>query len=193
MRSEKKDIVAYSGGLVEKQENTVTHIQYDWTKLALALLTAAAAFSLYAINGLRFSKLSIGSFEVQAADTGDTVPETEVRKAAKRGGRWRKGGATAPLMEEFSKMADAEKRILRTLWHYQEKIYPKVNRLWTFKIRSDATEYPEYLLALGKLVKKDIVFVNPANGQCALKANGIRMMKSIVDDKDKDDYYHFPE
>lgn len=192
-RLEEKDVINYNRGQVEKDECISTRVQSDRMNLVLALLAAVAGFSLYAINGLRLSKFSIGLLQGEAFSKGFTKPEPESKAAERPEEIAKKAGVETQPRLEFSRLTDAEKKILRTLWRYQTRLFKGFDQLWTFKVNPDAgiTEYSQYLFALGKLVEQKMVFVNTANGQCALRGKGIALMQSIGDEAERGDYYYF--
>lgn len=79
VRSEDK-VVVYSGEQIRGEERTITHIQSDQTKLVMALLSASAALIFYAINGFRFSRISMGSFNMGTDSSRSVRTKKKVKK-----------------------------------------------------------------------------------------------------------------
>jgi len=168
---------------------TITTTQSDQTTVVVALLTASAALLLYAINGLRMNKFSVGSISGESSrNPGSASPDIATPTSTAAGEQRDVAGELA----RFNALTDPQKKILRTLWWYQTRAFPDFSRIWTFKLPANAIEYPEFLIALGELLKAGLAIVNPANEQCALTTDGINMLRSLSEEARKGAIYMFP-
>jgi hypothetical protein len=81
---------------------------------------------------------------------------------------------------------------MRTLWRYQRlTFHDDYSKRWTFKVFANTPEYPAYLMAVGGLLAKGKIYVNPENEQYALTNEGIILMSSIGDKAAIGDFYLF--
>ena len=85
-----------------------------------------------------------------------------------------------------------EKKILSTLWHYQ-KLHNKDDETqrWTFGVHPYAPEYPEYLEAISKLIKRRLVSIHPDTYQCLLTSIGIEFLKNHTELQTEDNLFTF--
>lgn len=176
-----------------KDGTTTTSARSDQTTVCVSLLTASAALLFYAINGLRMTKFGAGPISAESApSTGSLPPDNTLPDriiSVQRAAEIEPSGIEPP--GSFNSLGDLEKKILRTLWRYQMVHFPDLSARWTFKLRADSDEYPNYLIALGNLMRNSLASVNPANDQCALTSNGIILMRSLAEDIKKGTTYTF--
>ena len=96
-------------------------------------------------------------------------------------------------MESSHSFSDTEKRILSTLYKYQDVYFAKdLSKRWGFKINSRAGDaYYQYLGALTSLLKKGLVSVSAENDMCFLTNEGIEYIRKNSHIVDLDNLYTF--
>lgn len=98
------------------------------------------------------------------------------------------GGEAASRSGQFRDLDFESKKILRTLWRYQQKHFKDdFSMRWTFTVLPNSASYPNYLKGLAPLVERGLVAV--PQGQCALTNEGVIMMDNLGDDDIKGDFY----
>lgn len=159
---------------VNQKSNVIekTKTNSDQSTVIVTLLTAGFVFAIYSINGLRFNKLSVDKVAIDSASsTESTITNPSITINQRRPTENQN-----ILFENFTKI---EKKILRTLWLYQNIIsYENYEKLWTFTLFDNHPEYREFLKAVGILQEKGLVFEDPDSKQVALDDAGINLMQS---------------
>jgi len=166
----------------------ISQVPADLSSVEIVLFTAGFAFLFYALNGLRLTKFAAGPLSGESGKLeGSTKP-----LAPSPAGLTSPRNKTDNVANVFNSLTEEQKKILRTLWRYQNSSFPNdFSRRWTFKIPATATEYPDYLTAVGDLVKRGYILVNPQNEQSALTNEGIILMSSIGEDASSGNFYIF--
>ena len=102
-------------------------------------------------------------------------------------------GSDYSLQKKFLDLSWYEKKILRTLWKYQNSFnHNNYSKLWTFTLFQSHPEYMEFNQAVGMLLKENLIQEDKENKQYALTQNGIQMMRSLsIKDFYDIDYYPF--
>jgi hypothetical protein len=79
---------------------------------------------------------------------------------------------------DVEKLTEMQKKILATLWHYQQLAFKDdTNGRWGFRISPYDLDFVEYLQAVAELIKVRLVYLNQDNYYCMLTADGIAFMK----------------
>lgn len=92
----------------------------------------------------------------------------------------------------ISKFSEMQKKILATLWHYQQVHHKDdTSHRWTFTISPFDPDYAEYLQAIAGLIKIRLVSVSPENYQCMLTAYGIVFMKENRQLETEENLFYF--
>ena len=90
------------------------------------------------------------------------------------------------------KLNEMEKKILATLWHYQQE-YSKSdpNKKWGFVANPYSYDFPEYLQAVAALLKLGFITVIPPNYYCFLTPDGLAFMKQNTQLQTEDNLFNF--
>lgn len=85
-----------------------------------------------------------------------------------------KAGATSSESTDAIALGDMARRILNTLWHYQQQHFPDPKKgRWTFGLHPASPFWIDYTRALAELFNAGLIEHNPANGQVFLTNRGI--------------------
>ena len=139
------------------------YLKFDWPVIvvfALALFPAIAPL----IKSLRVSK---EGFEFEMSQGKATKEEIE------------KLNREEPLNSNtFSAFSLEAKRVLKSLWHFQKKLYGPDNATrWGFTVGSGASNYKDFLSGVGFLIGKNLI-VTDLNQMVYLKNEGIDFCNS---------------
>lgn len=166
----------------------ITRTNTNQATVVVCLLTAGSLLAFYAINGLRFNKISAGPLSGESESGQGSTPPLEPSPVA----RDQHPRADLPPIDLFNTLSDGEKKILRTLWKYQKLTFPEdTQKRWTFKIFAGTLEHPTFLKSVSELLIKGLVSVNPENDQCALTNDGMILMGELGDEANRGNYYSF--
>ena len=163
-----------------------TKTKPEQSAVVVFLMTAGVFFTFYTINGLQVTKFSFGQFSAETKMAGNgKMPSPKDTS---------QGTTTNSAGISFDRLTEKEKKILRTLWRYQNKLfYGKFETLWTFTLYDKHPEYKEFLIAIGRLLQQNLIIEDPITNQYALDLDGIDLLKSIKDCSEiNGDNYPFP-
>jgi hypothetical protein len=83
------------------------------------------------------------------------------------------------LPTQFRALPDSAKKVLRTLWHNQDKHGSDSGLCWTFAILPDDEQFVAYLSGLAALLEAGLVAIAGDENLCGLTAKGVAMMSLI--------------
>ncbi|MFN3242510.1 MAG: hypothetical protein ACE37K_13485 [Planctomycetota bacterium] len=80
----------------------------------------------------------------------------------------------AELVPENVELGDMGRRVLNTLWHYQQQHFKKPTEgRWTFGLDPRSSVWRDYTRAVAKLFEAGLVEHDPGNGQVFLSNKGV--------------------
>jgi succinate dehydrogenase/fumarate reductase cytochrome b subunit len=160
----------------------------DQSTVVVFLMTVGGVLFFYAINGLRLNKFTAGPISGESESRQGSTPPLEPSPQAKN----EPARSDVDRDAFFDSLTNDEKKIMRTLWRYQRSSFPDdFSKRWTFKIFTNTPEYPAFLMAVGELLGKGLISVNPENEQCALTNEGIILMSTIGKMAEIGEFYVF--
>jgi hypothetical protein len=168
----------------------------------IILLAAGCIFTFYSINGLRFTKISLGKdgFSLEAKDGVSIIPQVALSKgefsievAGKPGVPDDSNvvGTGNQAKEQFQNKSFFERKILNTLWRYQQR-YRSPDAHWTFTLYPNHPEYANFQWAIAKLIESRLVYFDRNTEQYSLTDSGREFMKdSQVKPAEEGEFYPF--
>jgi len=100
---------------------------------------------------------------------------------------------TAPSAVEIpTELSREAKRILATLWKYQQKTFQDdLSRRWGFRILPNTKAYGTFIIGFAELIELGLVAWTPKDGHCMLTDKGIDFVKAHPNLQKSDDIYPF--
>ncbi|NMC84424.1 MAG: hypothetical protein GYA58_03975 [Anaerolineaceae bacterium] len=143
----------------------------------IILLVASCIFMFYSIHGLRFTKVSINKDGVSA--------ECNVSHNSS------KEPASGKQENEYQNKTFFERKILNTLWRYQQR-YTSPDEHWTFTLYNSHPEYANFQWAITKLIESKLVYFDRSTEQYSLTYDGIEFMeKAKAEPAEEGEFYPF--
>lgn len=164
----------------------------------IILLAAGCIFTFYSINGLRFTKISLGKdgFSLECAKDGVShIPLAALPQevAGKPGVPDDSNvvGTGNQAKEQFQNKSFFERKILNTLWRYQRR-YTSPDEHWTFTLYNNHPEYAKFQGAIAKLIESKLVYFDMNTEQYSLTYDGIEFMKKAkAEPAEEGEFYPF--
>jgi hypothetical protein len=86
------------------------------------------------------------------------------------------------------------RKILATLWHYQQQHFPSLTdpmKRWTFAVLPNAPLYPDYLEGRSNLIRAGLVAITSDTNQTALTGDGFVFCREHAEDLAAAERYDF--
>ena len=138
-----------------------------------------------------------GGFKAELADreqdTADAPPATDAPSiATPAAGNAPFSAEAAAAYSSPPDAADARRKVLATLWRYQQEYFPcEPAKRWTFAVRPTAPDFPYYLRGVAQLVSEGLVTLAPENHNCMLTNEGLIYCEEHPEEANSPDVYRF--